>query len=310
MPIVAGAGLSYSPLLYRSRDAWPQVAQLLRGDAIQPRRAADEDAALLDGYAARIADALGTLDRHIASAALDALILITADRGSQFDVANVPQLHLLSGGEAWGDPALTALGEAPRRTSFACEGPVAALLLEELVRAGFDVAEGKDVFAPQGDPAQGVTPAAVEAIARLAGGLPIIPISINCHVAPLIPGKRLLRFGEALAAAAALTDKRVGLLVSGGLSGEPGGAMAGWIDDIFDRWLLARIERGQAADIARAWALPSRNLLAGTAEARLWMTAAAAFERAGCRARVHDYLAVHHAAAGLGFVTWEDGTCR
>ena len=44
-------------------------------------------------------------------------------------------------------------------------------------------------------------------------------------------------FGAALERALALVPERVGVLVSGGLSGDPGGAMAGWIDDVLDRWV-------------------------------------------------------------------------
>jgi protocatechuate 4,5-dioxygenase beta chain len=90
------------------------------------------------------------------------------------------------------------------------------------------------------------------------------------------------------------------------MSGDPQGRMSGWVDEVFDAWVLARLERGRSVDLARVWDVPSRNLLSGTTEVRLWMIAAAALESAGCRARVHDYMPVHHAAAGLAFVTWEN----
>lgn len=305
MPIVAGAGVSYSPLLYRARTEWNAVADYLRKDAIQPRGADKEDAVALDDFDRRIASGFAAVQQAMERQKLDALILLSADRNSQFDSANVPQIHLQSGGDFWGDPSIAALGEPPRRLSFACEGPVAAMQIEELVRDGFDVAEAKGEFRPAGNPRQGATPAAIEALARLGLGLPLIPISINCHVAPVSSGRRMHRFGQSLADAAALSDKRIGVLVSGGMSGDPEGAMSGWVDDVFDAWVLSRLERGRSVDLMRVWDVPSRNLLSGTTEVRLWMIAAAALERAGCRAHIHDYMPIHHAAAGVGFATWE-----
>src|SRR5690606_23774825 len=193
---------------------------------------------------------------------------------------------------------------------FACDAPVADLLGEELVRLGFDVSEGRAAFKPLGNPASGLGAAAVESLARLSNGLPIIPIHVNCHVEPTLSGARLHAFGRALTQALALCDQRLGILISGGLSGDPRGSMAGWIDDVLDQWVLARVVRGQSELIARIWAARSRTLQGNSAEIRLWMVAAAALEQANCRARVIDYMPVHHAATGIGFVAWEQPSCR
>lgn len=305
MPIVVGAGVSYSPLIYRERAQWSAVSHFLRGDAIQPKSSADESDALLDDYAGRVAKGLDTLAQRLAAAKIDALILITADRGSWFDLSHVPQLHMQIGGTIWGDLAIGELGEATRRLEFACEESVAELLIEELVRDGFDIAEGRLLFTPAGDPARGITLAASEALARLDLGVPVIPVTINCHVAPAIGGPRAHAFGLALARAAALTDKRLGLLVSGGLSGDPWGRMSGWIDDVFDRWLLRRVERYGSADVARVGDAASRTLQGSTAEIRLWAAAMAALEHSGLRGKVHDYMPIHAAATGTAFASWE-----
>lgn len=305
MPIVVGAGVSYSPLLYRERAQWPAVSRYLRGDAIQPKSAADETEAVLDDYAVRIAKSFDTLSERLAAARIDALIVITADRGSWFDLSHVPQLHMQIGGSIWSDPAIAELNEPAARVEFACEEPAADLLIEELVREGFDIAEGRAMFTPVGDPARGFTPAASEALARLNPGVPIIPVSINCHVAPAISGRRAHAFGAALGRAAALTDKRLGMLVSGGLSGDPHGRMSGWIDDVFDRWLLRRVERHGSADVARVGDAASRTLQGSTREIRLSAAAMAAAEQSGLRGRVHDYMTIHAAATGTAFVSWE-----
>lgn len=306
MPIVLGAGVSYSPLLYRPRSTWETVAALLRAGVTQPKSAETEDDVILADYERRIADGFAALGKTIANGKLDALILLSADRDSQFDSSHIPQIHLQAGGSIWGNSAIPALGEEAKRLEFQCDESIAGMLTEELVRAGFDVAEAKGAFRPVGNPEQGLTAAAIESVAVLAPDIPIIPISINCHAPPVMNGRRMHLLGRTLARAADLADERIGVLVSGGLSGDRGGGMSGWIDDVFDRWTLTRIARGRSEDLIRVWDVPSRNLLGGTTEVRLWMTAAAALEQAGCRANVHDYMSIYHAAAGVAFVSWEN----
>ena len=310
MSIIMGAGLSYSPLMYRPRSSWSAVSDHLVGEAVQPAARADETGERLADYETRIAAGFDKLAGLIVDANLDALVLLHADRGDVFDLSNTPQLHFQVGGEIWGDPALSPLGEPSSPAHFPCDEALGEFLSEELVRRGFDISEGRAQFRPLGDKGRGASPALTEAAARLSGGLPIIPLHVNCHVEPVLPGRRLHSFGRALAQSAALTGKRLGLLVSGGLSGNPGGAMAGWIDDILDRWVLTRLERGQSRDVAQIWDVRSRTLQGNSAEMRLWTVAGAALEEAGCQARTLDYMPVHHGATGVGFMAWETTSCR
>lgn len=310
MPLFFGAGVSYSPLLYRPRAEWEAVADFLTGDEPQPEAAAAETPALLDDYAKRLSGAFAQVAQSIANANLDALIVITADRGDLFDESNVPQLHMQVGGEVWGNTAIEALGETTNLVRFACDIENADLLIEELVRDGFDIAESRGAFQPVGDPGRGMGCQETEAVVRFACGLPIIPVHINCHVEPLISGRRIHAFGQAFARAAGLTDRRLGILVSGGLSGNPRGDMAGWVDDVLDRWMLSRLERGCSADIGEMWRARSRTLLGSSAEIRLWGAAGAALEGAGCRAEIIDYIPFHHAATGVAAVVWSKAPCQ
>lgn len=309
MPIVLGAGVSYSPLIYRQRSQWPAVSALLIGDVTQPQSREREDDERLADYEQRIAASFEAISEAIEAARLDALILLYADRGDVFDESNFPQLHVQVGGEIWGDAALRGLGEESVRSRLQCDADVAELLVEELVRSGFDMSEGRAEFRPLGSAGRGVGPAASEAGRRLGAGLPVVPLHVNCHVEPTLPGARLHAFGRALAKAADLSDRRLGLLVSGGLSGDPEGPMAGWIDDVLDQWVLARLARGQSGEMARMWNARSRTLMGNSAELRLWTVAAAALEQAACNARVIDYMPVHHAATGVAFVAWEQTSC-
>ncbi|QIB64914.1 DODA-type extradiol aromatic ring-opening family dioxygenase [Kineobactrum salinum] len=304
MPIIIGAGISYSPLLYRKRSDWGAVSEFLRKGAVQPESAGSEDSAVLDDFEDRVFRGFSAIEQLIAKSELDALIVLTADRGDLFDDSNVPQLHMQVGGEVWGDTAIEALGEPSAIQRFSCHAELADILIEQLVRDGFDLAESRGDFRPVGNPERGVGGQEVEAVARLANTLPLIPIHINCHVEPVIPGARIHAFGRALSQAAELTDQRLGILVSGGLSGAPGGDMAGWIDDVLDNWVLARLTQGRSAEIAGIWRARSRTLLGSSAEIRLWAAAGAALESTGRRAEIIDYMPFHHAATGVATVIW------
>lgn len=310
MPIVFGVGASYSPLLYRPRSQWSAIARHLVGNVTQPKSREREDPALLANYERRIGAAFDTAANALDEARLDALVVLIADRGDMFDGSNVPQLHVQVGGEVWGDATIRCLGEPSRILRFACDGAVADLLAEELVRVGFDLSEGRGDFKPLGETGQGIGAAATAAVERLGRGLPLVPIQVNCHVEPTLTGARLDAFGVALAEAADFAAQRIGILVSGGLSGDPGGAMAGWIDDVLDEWVLSRLTRNRSTDIAQIWGARTRTLAGSSAEIRLWTVAASALGQAGCRARIIDYLPIHHAATGVGFVAWEPTPCR
>ena len=85
MPIVFGAGVSYSPLLYRQRSEWPAISQLLVKDVTQPKSRDLETDELLSEYEQRITASFGIISRAIEKGRLDALIVLIADRGDVFD---------------------------------------------------------------------------------------------------------------------------------------------------------------------------------------------------------------------------------
>jgi aromatic ring-opening dioxygenase catalytic subunit (LigB family) len=72
-------------------------------------------------------------------------------------------------------------------------------------------------------------------------GIPLVPVLQNCTVPPYPDQHRCYFVGEALGDLIARdlpADLRVGLVGSGGLSHEPGGARYYFIDEAFDRWFL------------------------------------------------------------------------
>lgn len=311
MPLVLGQAISYSPLLYRPRKRWPDVRKLLVGDVTQPRSALEETPELLDAYACALDEAFWLTAERLDRAQLDALVTLCADRGRVFGLRNTPQLHLFVGEEMWGDPSLAELGEPPTPVGVRCHAPLARFLSEELAVHGFDVSESS-VFEPAGDPERGAGSAFIEPVVRLAvgAGCPVIPIHVNAHVAPAVTGYRIAAFGAALADALALVPERVGILASGGLSGDPGGPLAGWIDAVLDRWILGRLRTGRASEIGSIFEVESQTLRGAAAEVRLWIAVGAALERSGSHAGHAVYMPLHHAAVGTAFMHWEEARCR
>ena len=306
MPLVHGEALSYSPLLYRPQARWADVRAALVGDVTQPLSAREETSERLEACARMLDEAFWFAAERLERARLDALIVLVADRGRVFDLRNTPQLHIFAGDEIWGDASLPALGESPGPVKFSCDADLAAFISEELASHGFDISETRGTFEPLGDPQRGAGAAFVEPVVRLTAGAGprVIPIHINAHVAPAITGHRMVAFGRALADALALTSKRVGILASGGLSGDPNGTLAGWIDDVLDRWILARLATGRSGDLGSIFDIESQGLRGSTGEVRLWIAAGAAMEHAGTLGRLATYVPLHHAAVGTAFMHW------
>lgn len=304
MPLVYGQALSFSPLLYRPRERWSDVRAMLVGNVVQPRAAADETPERVDAYAGRIDDAFWLAGERAGAMGLDALVVLVADDRRTFDDSNTPQLHVFAGYEIWGDPALPELGEDGDPLVFHCDARLASHIGEELARDGFDLSETRGTFHPLGDPQRGVVSALVEPLRRLGIDVPIVPIHLNCHTEPRISGQRMAPFGAALARALDLVPLRVGVLASGGMSGQPHDAMAGWIDGVLDTWVLARLNTGRSSQLGRIFEVPSQLMRGSTHEIRLWGAAGAACEAAGLVPRADEYIPLHHAATGIGFMHW------
>ncbi|WP_428568140.1 hypothetical protein [Ramlibacter sp.] len=292
-------------MLYRPRDRWSIVSRFLTGSVPQPAAAGDETPERLAAASLRIDAAFHALRESILRAKLDSLVVLVADRARTFDDANTPQIHVHAGDSIWGETALTQAGEPSAIRHLPCDSAGADLAIEELFDAGFDVAESHGDFRPRGDAERGAVPALVELMHGLDAGLPVVPLHLNCHVAPALRGWRAHEFGGALGQALAHSGRRFGVLASGGMSGDPHGYMAGWTDPELDRWVLRRLETGRSAKVASMFDVQSNALRGNSAELRLWLAAAAAMEQAGGAGRTIDYFPLHAAATGVGFFTWE-----
>ena len=307
MPIVLGIAVSHSPTLYRPRERWAGIYQQLIGDVPQPNRAETETPEMLDGYAKRVDAGFAELKKQIGAAKPDTVVVLSSDKGRVFNDTQVPQISVYVGEEIWGTTHYAEVGESPsdgEQVTLACHTEVSAWLADELTEEGFDVNLSR-FFKPMGAPEDGAGHALTDPVRQIVGlATPVVPVFINAHRSPAISGHRMPPLGRALASVLGERDERVVLLASGGLSGDPQGYLAGWVDERLDDWVLSRLRRGRSEQLGSIWDLDSSTVRGATAEVRQWIAVGAAMESLGAKASVVDYIRFHHAAVGAAFAYW------
>ncbi len=301
-----GLGLAapYAHAMYRDPAEWMAIHDWSVGDAPQPLELADETDAVVREHAARARANLDKLRAELEAYKPSALVVLVTDAGRMFSRVQVPQFCTFLGASAWGSARLEGLGEAASDdvVELSCDTELAAFVQEELVAHGFDMSYSREMN-PQGQPEYGMPASLVTLVRALDPGLdlPIVPILVNCHVAPPPPGWRCREFGLALGTILDEPEQRIALAVSGGLSHDHHGPRAGWIDFPFDQWLLKQLSRGRGSNLDPIWNVESDSVHGGTAEVRLWAALAGACESRGGKAVVDDYFPAYTAATGLGF---------
>jgi protocatechuate 4,5-dioxygenase beta chain len=98
--------------------------------------------------------------------------------------------------------------------------------------------------------------------------------------------------------------ERIAIYGSGGLSHDPRGPRAGWVDETLDRWVLDRIAQADGAGLCTLFTTDSPTLRGGTGEIRNWIAVAGAYD--GTKATIVDYIPSRHAVTGLGFAYWDE----
>lgn len=141
-------------------------------------------------------------------------------------------------------------------------------------------------------------------------GIRVIPILQNCTVPPLPDTRQCYETGRAIADVIARdlpADLRIGILGSGGLSHEPGGARYWYIDRDFDLWFLELMASGDHDRLLRELTLARMEDAGsgGTLEVLSWVVAAGA---AGPRyGEQTDYALHSNFKCGVGAVIWDLG---
>ncbi len=314
MPLELGLAVSHSPLYYRPRDQWNEIYRKLILDVPQDNRAEVEVPETLDHYEARLNAGFDALKQKLEAYRPDALVVAMSDTGRVFSQIHVPQLSVLVGDEIWGTTHYAELGEEPdesKKVTLRVNQDVARWLVDELTEEGFDMNVNR-VFKPLGDPDNGAPHTLTDPYMRIAAHLkvPVVPLFINAHLDPCITGHRMPPLGRAIAKVLSERDERIALLGVGGLTGDPQGYLAGWVDELLDDWILSRLSRGRSEQLKTMWDVESITLRGETRGVRNWIVTGAAMETLGAKAKVVDYIRFHHATVGTAFAYWEPSAKR
>lgn len=300
---------SNAPSIYRDKKDWQRIyeSQLAVG-VPPPRELAAETDEVLDQHIARIKKAQQTLRDQLVAAKPDALVILGYDDGVMFNEVQVPQFCTYTGAELEGSAAIDINGEAAsdHKITVKCAPDTAWEIHRELVDHEFDM-NYMSIQNPQGNPDWGASSAIMRPAASWLKGVdvPVVPMLINCMVEPTPSGGRCLDFGTALGEILEALPQKFAVLAMGGLSHDPGGARAGWVDERLDNFVMERVRRGQIQRLRQMFDLDSDAIRGGTGQIRTWMAAGAAAESKKAKGTVVDYIPSYRAITGLGFAYWK-----
>lgn len=306
--LTLGIGTSHAPAILLPVDVWPKSYELMRGDVVQPKSADLENDETNAAAKARIDSSLTRLRQVIKEAGPDVVIIVGDDQREVFGAAFNPTLAVYCGTEVSGRtmPGFPE-GGSDHRIELKCAAEFATALAAGLIDSGFDPAvmtELRPLSQPDGIGHAFTRPGEFLGIADL--GIPVVPIFLNAYHPPLPSGQRCYDLGVAIRKIADARPEKVVVVGSGGLSHDPSGPRAGWIDRELDSWILRKISEGNGVELAKLFAFDSDTFRGGTGEIRSWITVAGAFD--SIPAEVVDYIPLHHAVTGLGFACWQRPT--
>lgn len=304
--LVLGAASSHAPVMLLPAEHWPAAYRMVAGDVPQPRSAADETPETNALARKRIDADVAALREALAAARPDVVLIVGDDQDEVFGPAFNPTLAVFCGEKVSGS-TLPRFRDHPgldRRVDLTCHSEFAHALATGITERGFDPAvmtELQPLSRPDGIGHAFTRPAVFLGVAE--AGIPVVPIFLNSYHDPLPTGQRCYDLGQAIREIADDRPERVAVVGSGGLSHDPLGPRAGWIDQRLDQWVLSRIAEGRGEQLTRLFTFDSDTLRGGSGEIRSWIVVAGAL--AGSGAHVVDYLPLHHGVTGLGFAYWE-----
>ena len=301
-----GLAASHAPSMFRGLEHWPAIHRVLTEGVPQPLQFAKETPQVLQSYIDRIGLGFVTLKQQLEAFQPDVLLVVGDDQAEVFTEATMPAYCLFTGTEVHGSINIGLIGEPEEENHITlhCHSDLALHLLNQLNRNGFDVSESKELK-PLGRPKRGLGHAFTRPTVKVTPKLdvPIIAFHVNCYFPPMPSARQCYDLGRAIATALKDRPERVAIMASGGLSHDPRGPRAGWIDEPLDRWVLEQLRSGNGEKLCRLFEFDSDTLRSGTGEIRSWIVVAGACGAA--HATIVDYIPAHHAVTGLGFAYFD-----
>lgn len=300
-----GLAVSHAPSMFRGVAHWPLIHRVLTAGVPQPREIENETAAVLQSYIDRINLGFEALNKQLEAFKPDVLLVVGDDQGEVFTEANMPAFCLFTCAEVHGSLNIGLIGEPEEENhvTLGCHSELALHLLNRLNGEGFDISESKELK-PLGRPKRGLGHAFTRPVAKVTPQLnvPVIPLHVNCYFPPMPSARKCYELGRSIADAVKDRPEKIAIMASGGLSHDPRGPRAGWIDTPLDRWVLEQLRTGNSEALCHLFEFDSDTLRSGTGEIRSWIVVAGAC--ADARATIVDYIPAHHAVTGLGFAYW------
>jgi hypothetical protein len=302
-----GLASAHAPAMFSPPELWPKIYAAIPDymKDSQPHTARLETPEVVRSHKQRTDAAFEFLRAQIEAYKPDALVVVGNDQGEMFDLSNNPSLSIFVGSEIWGSSKsfYEDLPPEDSRIRAPVHTELAKFLYKGLSRRGFDPASSDRVNPAGRKPERGISHMLVFPLPRLVPALdiPVVPIFLNTHFPPMPGGQRCWDLGVALGQLLSARPERIAIYASGGMSHDPAGPRAGWIDEPLDHWILERIEQDRGHEMANLFSFDSDTMRGGTGELRAWITVAAACQWPGKKV---EYISSHHAKAGLGFCYW------
>ena len=311
MPIELGLAASHSPNVFIPPKDWGQRYKAAIGDVPQPLQVASETPEVCEAFGQRIEQAFATLQDKLTAYAPDVLIMVSDDHSEMFDedLCN-PNIAMFLGKRGVGVTGLlkreTLDDTDAQLLTLECHEELSRFIANGLVQRDFDitVSRQEETISPCGaniGMGHGFTRTAPKVMPDL--NIPVVLIWLNCYYPPMPTAKRCLDLGTTLADILRDRAERIAIFGTGGLSHDPRGPRAGWIDEPLDRTVLDAFAEGDPYRLESLFKLDSDTYHGGTGEIRCWLTAGAAM--GDTRATIVDYMPIHRVITGVGFAYWD-----
>jgi 2,3-dihydroxyphenylpropionate 1,2-dioxygenase len=137
----------------------------------------------------------------------------------------------------------------------------------------------------------------------------VVPVFFNALATPQPTAARALTFGRIIGEVARRSNKRIGLIATGGLSHDPGERNHGFIDSDFDHHFMAAMAQGQCETLGGYRRDEFAAAGAGAFELLSWVALAGALEgtHGHGKGEVVVYEAVKPWATGVGMMSFAPG---
>ncbi|VCU68722.1 2,3-dihydroxyphenylpropionate/2, 3-dihydroxicinnamic acid 1,2-dioxygenase [Pigmentiphaga humi] len=236
----------------------------------------------------------------IREAAPEALVVVSDDHLHNFFLDNLPAFCI---GAAPSYPTPVEHWLKVDRQVLAGHADLGAHLIGEAMQSGFDPALSMDLTLDHGI----IAPLH---LAGVAGGIPVVPVLVNCVQPPLPTMLRAHEWGRMLGGAIRRFEgvERVSILATGGLSHDIATPRMGLLNEAFDREFLARLAGGDAEALVRYAAEHVHEAGNGAEEIRTWLIAHGA--AGGAPFQTLYYKAVADWYTGIGLGSWKTGCAR